>query len=137
MLLLILFIAIAIGLLVLATVLFHFNFDGVGAVVAFISVILWIVIIIMSFVAVINNIGTKGLIAENEQRYESLVYQLEHDLYNNDNDLGKKELYDEIREWNEDLAHGKVMQHDLWVGIFYPDIYDGFEFIKLGGEEES
>lgn len=135
MLLFVLFIAIAIGLMVLATVLIHFDFDVIGAISMAISVLLWVIVFFMSIAAVINNIGTKGLIAENEQRYESLLYQLEHDLYDNDNDLGKKELYNEIREWNEDLAHGKVMQHDLWIGIFYPDIYDGFEFIELDGEE--
>ena len=40
--------------------------------------------------------------AKKQQRYNSLVYQLENNLYDNDNDLGKKELYNEVREWNED-----------------------------------
>lgn len=73
----------------------------------------------------------KGDIAASQQLYDSLVYQLENNLYDNDNDIGKRELYDKVTEWNTDLARGQAMQHDFWFGIFYADIYDGFEFIEL------
>lgn len=90
------------------------------------------VILFLEFVFSIGaHIGTEGLIDANKHRYESLVYQLENNLYDNDNDIGKKQLYDEIREWNEDLAYGKSMQHDVWFGIFYSNIYDNFDFIPL------
>lgn len=95
---------------------------GVGGVIIF---------TIMITTAILNNLGIQGQIAKNEQRYESLVYQLENNLYDNDNDIGKKELYNQIQKWNEDLANGKAMQHDIWVGVFYPNIYDHFEFIEL------
>lgn len=105
--------------------------EMIGIISIVVSVICAITIIVMIFVAIINNIGTTGLIASNEQRYESLVYQLENDLYDNDNDLGKKELYNQIQSWNEDLANGKQMQRDIWVGMFYPNIYDDFTYIEL------
>ena len=105
--------------------------EMIGIISIAVSVICAITIIVMIFVAIINNIGTAGLIASNEQRYESLVYQLENDLYDNDNDLGKKELYNQIQSWNEDLANGKQMQRDIWVGMFYPNIYDNFTYIEL------
>lgn len=38
----------------------------------------------------IINIGVEGDIASNERKRASLVYQLENNLYDNDNDLGKK-----------------------------------------------
>ena len=101
-----------------------------ASTVFFIIGVLAIIIMIISIIFV--NVGSEGKIAANQRRYESLIYQLENNLYDNDNDLGKKELYDEIRNWNEDLAEGKTMQHDLWVGWFYPNIYDDFEFIELG-----
>ena len=90
-----------------------------------------VVAVIMIIVAIVINAGAVSDIATNEQRYECLVYQLENDIYDNDNDLGKKELYDQIQEWNEDLASGKAMRHDPWWGIFWADYYDQFEFIKL------
>lgn len=100
----------------------------VSAVLAF---FVWVAVIIMGIVAIISNTGVKGKIAANEQLYTSLVYQLENNLYDNDNDIGKFELYAKVTNWNIDLARGQVMQHDFWFGIFYPDVYDNFEFIKL------
>ena len=35
---------------------------------------------------------------------------------------------DEIRKWNENLAYHKEIQCDFWVGIYYPNVYDNFEF---------
>lgn len=71
-----------------------------------------------------NRIGAEAKAMELKERYNSLVYQLENELYDNDNDVGKKELYDEIREWNEDLAYYKNVQNDFWIGIYYSKIYD-------------
>lgn len=76
-------------------------------------------------------IGVDGDIAANETRYETLVYQYENNVYDNDNDLGKRELIKDIQSWNEDLAKYKEIQDDFWIGIFVPNIYDQFEFINL------
>lgn len=90
-----------------------------------------IALMVMILVAVVNNVGYDGFVARNQAIYDSLTYQLENDLYDNDNDLGKKELYNQIQEWNKDLANGKAMTHDPWLGIFWIDAYDEFEFIEL------
>ena len=76
-------------------------------------------------------IGADASVAKWETQYESLTYQLENNLYDNDNDIGKKELMDEIREWNGNLAYCKEIQRNFWVGIYYPNVYDNFEFIPL------
>lgn len=127
---------VAIVLTIVATVTECSFFGGIEDVIKTISVLFgfisWAALIIMAFAAVWNNhIGVDAEVARCEQRYESLVYQLENNLYDNDNDLGKKDLYDEIRYWNEDLAKRKVLQYDPWIGVFYPDIYDQFELIEL------
>lgn len=89
------------------------------------------VLCVMLVIAGISNFGAEGQASANRQTYDSLVYQLENDLYDNDNDLGKKELYNQIQEWNEDLARSKAMQRNFWFGCFYPNIYDELEFIDL------
>lgn len=66
-----------------------------------------------------------------EQRYESLTYQLQNDMYNNENEYGKKALFDQIQTWNEDLASHKKLQDNPFTGIFHYHVYDRFDFIKL------
>lgn len=100
---------------------------GTGCVIAAIAVI---VAVTMAFVIINTHTNIEAKTAENQQRYSSLVYQLENNLYDNDNDLGKKELYEDVEGWNKDLAYYQKAQDDLWMGIFYPNIYDQFEFIE-------
>lgn len=79
----------------------------------------------------VNYVGIDGDVERNQVRYDSLMYQYENCLYDNDNDVGKKELMSEIQNWNEDLAWGKTMQRNPWIGIYIPNIYDQFDFIEL------
>lgn len=90
-----------------------------------------LVLLVAVIVAIAQNVGYSGFVARNQALYDSLTYQLENDLYDNDNDLGKKELYNQIEDWNTDLASGKAMTHDPWWGIFWIDAYDEFDFIEL------
>ena len=115
------------------------EFESIDILFFFLSSVAGIAAAIMLIVIIVNNVGVEAKIEANKQRYDSLVYQAENNLYENDNDLGKKELVNQIQEWNEDLASGKALQNDFWVGIFIPDIYDGFGFIPmtvLDGEQE-
>ena len=51
-----------------------------------------------------------------------------------DANVAKYELVSQIEYWNTDLAYRKTIQRDFWLGIYYPNIYDQFEFIKLDKE---
>ena len=117
---------------VLAIVFFDsYDFEWVSMLSSIISVITGIAFVVMMIVVIVNNVGVEANIEANKQKYESLIYQAENNLYENDNDLGKKELANQIQEWNEDLARKKALQNDFWVGIFYADIYDEFYFIPM------
>ena len=104
------------------------DYSWLFLVIAFLS---FLVSIIMLVVIVVNNTNVDSYVAENQMRYEMLVYQYENDIYDNDNDLGKRELMEDIQKWNEDLAYRRKSQDDFWVGIFYPNVHDQFEFIEL------
>lgn len=98
----------------------------------FVTVLIGVIAMVVSLGAIATSyIGVNGYIEENHRRYETLVWQYENDVYENDNDLGKRELIKDIQDWNEDLAWYKTNEKDFWIGIFIPDIYDQFEFIKL------
>lgn len=104
------------------------DYSWLFLVIAFLS---FLVSIIMLVVIVVNNTNVDSYVAENQMRYEMLVYQYENDIYDNDNDLGKRDLMEDIQKWNGDLAYRRKAQDDFWVGIFYPNVYDQFEFIEL------
>lgn len=109
-------------------VLFTFDWENLGITISVIGIF---GIIISVVVLAINYIGIDGYIARMNTRYETLVYQYENDIYDNDNDLGKRELMVDIQNWNEDLSSRRERQRDFWIGIYIPNIYDQFEFIEL------
>ena len=109
-------------------VLFTYDLENLGIAISVIGIF---GIIASVVVLAINYIGIDGYITRMNTRYETLVYQYENDIYDNDNDLGKRELMVDIQNWNEDLSSRRERQRDFWIGIYIPNIYDQFEFIEL------
>ena len=80
----------------------------------------------------VNYLGVNGYIEKCNKQYESLVFQVENNIYEDSfttNSL--RDLVEEVQKWNCELADKKINQYDPWIGIFIPDIYDQFEFISL------
>ena len=128
--------AVLVAGIVLAVIGDQVANEDVFAVGIIMSIILGVVFLVMSGCMIADYACKDVTIETNKQIYNSLTYQLENNLYDNDNDIGKKELYNQVQEWNTDLAKRKRLQRNFWVGIFYPNIYDNFDFIKYGGDKE-
>ena len=86
---------------------------------------------VAGFVLILTYAGLSGQVVKNQTRYDMLVYQYENNVYENDNDLGKRELIEDIQKWNEDVAYYKAVDKDFWIGVFIPKEYTQFEFIEL------
>lgn len=76
------------------------------------------------------NIEIDSNVAAWKQKYNSMMYQLENDMYI-ENNVGLRDLINEVEYWNYDLARRKELANNFWVGIYYPDVYEQFEFIDL------
>ena len=136
----ILWISIAIAIISVLVLIISLNkFSNFWDVINFISIALSVLFFIISAVlgviAISASVGSESYLASMQEKRNALVYQLENDLYDNDNDLGKKELYSEITEYNCDVAKGKIMQDNIWVYNLYSDVYDDLELIEFDEEE--
>ena len=131
MLLLILLI-VGVILVVGSAHLSRHTYADVGDVVCLILGVLALVAAVVFACCWIGVASTEtGYIASQHQLYESLVYQAENCIFENDNDLGKADLVKQITEWNTSLAHNRDMCKNIWVGFLYYQCYDQFEFIPL------
>ena len=111
------------------------KYDGAWDAINIISLVLAITAFVLSIglggVSIIARAGADAYLASMQEKRSALVYQLENDIYDNDNDLGKKELYSEITEYNCDVAEGKIKQNNIWVYNIYPNVYDELELIEF------
>ena len=64
---------------------------------AIIATLLGMAIIISLCIMACNYIGIDAKVSGYQKHYEALTYQYENNFYNNDNDIGKKELVSEIQ----------------------------------------
>lgn len=122
---------IFVAMLVVGIILAYYDYENSGIALTILgSACVFISVVVMA----VNFIGVDGYIARMNTRYDMLTYQYENDVYDNDNDLGKRELIVDIQKWNEDLSALRECQDDFWIGIYIPNIYDQFEFIQLDRE---
>lgn len=76
-------------------------------------------------------IGVDAMVEENKEIYNSLTYQYENAVFDDDDDaVGKKELYNQIQEWNANLRYNQSIQRDFLVGIYVPNVFDQFKLIE-------
>ena len=90
------------------------------------------IVIIMLMVIGILTLRAPATRAQLEAEYKVLSWEVENDVYAADDDVvGRKELYNHVREWNKILAAKQAGEKNFWYGIFVPNIYGDLQTIKL------
>ena len=107
---------------------YGFDMNTFGAILFWIALI---AVLISCFIFIDEYGCVDAKIAKNQAIYDSLVWQYENDIYDNDNDLGKRELMVDIQNWNKDLAYYRAVQDNFWLGIYVNNVFDQFDFIEL------
>ena len=132
----ILWISIFITVIFLAIfIISNDKYDGVWDAISVISLVFstaaFVLSVCLGGISIVARAGADAYLASMQEKRAALVYQLENDIYDNDNDLGKKELYSEITEYNCDVAEGKIKQNNIWVRNLYCNVYDELELIEF------
>lgn len=112
-------------------VLNKYDAEGLGIASATIAVFAGLALVVCSIVSICIYSSADATTAEYNAERQSLIYQLENNLYDNDNDLGKKDLYDQITAYNKDIVSGRELHDKFLTACFYPDIYDDLELIEF------
>ena len=87
------------------------------------------VAIIMLFIIIISHSNVEARVERNREIYDALTYKMESTTCRDEFGFLSKEVIDEVQEWNKDVRYYQTVQDDLWVGIFYPNVFDEFETI--------
>lgn len=78
------------------------------------------------------HVAANVTLAKYQNEYVLLTYQYTSNMYTTDE--GMRSLMEDIRDYNVSVIWGKTQQRDLWFGIFFPNIYDQLEIIKIEKE---
>lgn len=98
--------------------------EVLGTITITLAVIILIIGVILGFVYMFAEAERAELLVEREV----LQWEIDQGLYTNDDDVvGHKELFNNIREWNKELAYNKKCERNFWIGIFVPNIYSDIE----------
>lgn len=90
-----------------------------------------IIVALMGFVSIGINSESEATLAKEQQRYEALMYKINSSDCRDEFGLLNKSICDEIQMWNEKISYNKIMQKNILVGAFYPNIYDELQLIEL------
>lgn len=132
LLLIIIVIVELISFVVASKTVYEYGTKGVIGILAAILCIICMVVSFLSLLAIVKtNIDAAGIFTDNQQTYETLMNQLKTGMHDNDCDICKTEFYNKIADYNANLKYNKAMRNNIWIGVFYPDIYDKLEFIEL------
>lgn len=93
------------------------------SIFSLVTLISLICMILISYIAVpANSIKL-------DEEYKSIQYQIKNAQY--ENEVSKKLLIDQIKEWNSELEQNKHYHNSFWTNAFFPVNYNDYEYVEL------
>lgn len=102
-------------------------FDSLGGFLG--TVLSGLVLFVMLLCMIFAYTPVESQIEQIREKKEALMFRLEHEEIRDEFGFINNELISSIRIWNEEVRKGKKLQHNFWIGVFVPNIYDEFECI--------
>lgn len=108
------------------------------ACLRFFAVLVGLIFLLLCISAIKVNLDKEALEAEWSERYSAIYSQALYEMY--DSDSAKKELADQIMEWNIDYETYWEKKENIWISCFYPIRIENYRSISielLGTTERS
>lgn len=129
-----LFVIIPAVCLVVSIVLYVLNEeywynDSLEFSMLFTSVMSGLILLIAGGVLFTVHLTADADVAKNQIAHDTIVYQIENEVFNNDNDIGKTELIEKVVTWNSWVEQNRVYNDSIWFNWFIPDKFLQFDTI--------
>lgn len=111
------------------------QYDDIFMIPCIVTVIISLVTLVafccLAGTAIYANVTAPAAFRAYEIKYDTLTYQLENNLYDNNNNIGLKELFDEIYDYNQEIESGRINSKNPMISVLYPLDYDSLKLIEL------
>lgn len=132
LLFLVLCIVFVVSLLAAALWMDEIGPKGAVSAICCVLTILMTIPILLSIAAMSNaHWNWDGELKALEEEKTILEYQLQKELYLNDNNVGSVELFDRINEFNTDVMANKRGLRNPWISAYYSPAYYDIEPIDI------
>lgn len=111
--------------------IFYHGYVDIPFMIRAIAVTLTILIVCAAIPAFLINQCATSSTAKYRIQYETLVYQLENGGYDNPINYSRKDLMNDIYNYNSHVESGRILSKNPWIGVYYPEDWDNLPLIKL------
>ena len=105
--------------------------DDIPFALRCIAAILVFLLVCATIPAFIINQCAASSTAKYRTQYETLVYQLENGAYENVVEYSRKDLMNDIYDYNSHVESGRILSKNPWIGVYYPEDWDNLPLIRL------
>lgn len=121
--------SILILFLVCLGVMLFADFEGLQVLCGIFALIAGVLLLPLTIMIPHNYLTADGAASQWREERKALVYLAESDIAESGH--MSADTTKDIQDYNERLVWRQELQRSLWMGIFFPNIYDEFETIDI------